>query len=210
LQLSGFQNDAVSLTLWAIAAALAVAAILRSHWVLRLRHGAGRRQSVTGYLLVIILGAVVGATVFGAAWWWLERQSLEGVNSAQLIAERHQLRNRLGDLIQRGRLHQANMIAILQSRIPDEEKRVGPLVTAIGDYHMEVISFTEHNISHADAMRVSVPPPSVQYPSRIMTGIIYRDGVAIGGYDLRSSWDYLSGDLASLERFLTELPELKP
>lgn len=121
---------------------------------------------------------------------------------------RHQLRNVIGDLIQKGRIHQTNVLAVAEHRVPNVETFVGPLVDETMKWHMEVISFTEKNIGHADAMRVSVPAPAMNRPTGLMNNITYKEGKSYGGYDLRSTWDFLVGDLASLESFLDRLPEL--
>jgi hypothetical protein len=126
--------------------------------------------------------------------------------AAQRAARRH-LRNQIGDLIQRGRILQANVTSVSQGLMPEPEKRVGELVVGAMQWHLEVIRFIERNVSHADAMRVSIPPPSREYPAGLVKNFTAPDGTS-GGWDLRSTWDFLEGDLASLDRTLDRFPEL--
>jgi hypothetical protein len=153
-----------------------------------------------GYVVVIVIGAFVGGGCFGAAWWWLGQQQpiADAGPSAEEIATRHQLRNQIGDLIQRGRIYQTNLLAIASRQMPEVEKVVGPLVTNAMHWHMEVIRFAETNISHADAMRISVPAPSLQPPEGLLHSYLEENGKTYGGYDLRSTWDFVLGDLGNL------------
>ena len=126
--------------------------------------------------------------------------------SAADKAQRHQLRNEIADLIQRGRLLQANVIAAAQDQLPELEKRIGKLLGDVGGWHMQVLSFTERNISHADAMRLLPPTPSTQYPQGVQ-GVHPLPG-GNGIFNVEQSWDFLAGDIAALQQFLVERPEL--
>ena len=94
--------------------------------------------------------------------------------------------------------------------MPDVPSRVGPLAVAVTQWHVEVTKFFGGNFGQADADRIGSPAPSVEYPPRIMDGVRYEGGKSVGGYDLRSAWDYTVGDLAALEQLLDKYPEIKP
>jgi hypothetical protein len=140
----------------------------------------------------------------------LALRSASAPADAQQRAERLELRNQIGILLQQGRIHQANLLSITQGRMPEAKKRVGRLVQDILRYHVAVINFTEHNFGHAEAMKVSVPQPAVEYPKNIMSGVKYAKRQARGGYDLRGSWDSIVGDTSTLEHWLSQFPEIKP
>jgi hypothetical protein len=190
---------------------VAIAELVKFGWDRAHGHARKVRPKV-----LILSAALVGAVLFGGSAWLITRATVgkEQVARAQFEAAkaaRHQVRNQIGDLIQRGRIFQANLLSLSRVEVPNPQQTAGELVRGIAPWHMEVIRFTEMNISHADAMRVSVPPPDLNRPSGLMANIqTDANGVSHGGYDMRSLWDWVVGDLANLDRFLDQLPELKP
>jgi len=158
------------------------------------------------YALVIALGAVVGGGLFGVAWWWIGKESVEnGSSEAEAeAAARHKLRNELSELIASGRIHQNSLVTVGRGFL--DRDRTFALTQAIDEWHMRVIKFTAQNISQADAGRVMAPTPSVQYPKGLQDTILFDGGKS--GIPIFQSWDILVSDLGHLERFLDSRPEL--
>jgi hypothetical protein len=170
-------------------------------------------QSTAAFVSVF---ALVGALIFGMGAYFVDRTYKNQVANEQAsrptaneVAQRTSFRNQVGELLKRGRIHQANLLSISQGRMPDPRERAGKLAVAITQWHVEVATFFGVRFGQAEADRIGVPAPSLEYPPRIMEGVTYVNGKSVGGYDLRTAWDSLVGDLAALEKLLADYPELR-
>jgi hypothetical protein len=161
-----------------------------------------------------LLAAAVISTVIGFIGFRVLRKAdsanaLMSIQSitAQERAERFALRIQITELIQRGRILETNMLKIGKRQIPNPRPVVASLVNDTVKWHVEVTRLAETNFGHVEAMKVMSPPVVIDFPPGLDGLQSFRDGKP-GGYDLTSSWTQVVGDLAVLERFLNERPEL--
>src|SRR5438067_6699930 len=102
-------------------------------------------------------GSIIGLVLYYV--FWTPAVSSVPVPSQQIQSagpsevekqERRQLRNQIGELIQRGRIFQANLLKIGQRQIPNPRPVVASLVRDSMQWHLQVVQLAEVNFGHAE------------------------------------------------------------
>jgi hypothetical protein len=187
-------------------------------WGCVLHSGSRVARSAIAVAVSIWLGFIGIRSVTGQAQREVERKAIADAVADKLTprpanvtpqerAQRLQLRIQTTELIQRGRVFESNMLRLGKRQIPNPRPVVASFVHEYFQWHLEVIEFTRTNFGEVEARRVQSPPVVIDFPKGLDGLQSFKDGKP-GGFDLREAWTEVIGDLAALERFLEQRPEL--